>query len=74
MQQSDRLLEQLYTLANRAPNERIRLEIARAALFLASPLSRFMTGTVLHVDGGSHAAGGWFPRESGGWTNRPRNP
>jgi NAD(P)-dependent dehydrogenase (short-subunit alcohol dehydrogenase family) len=49
-------------------------DVAGAALFLASPLSRFMTGTVLHVDGGSHAAGGWFPKESGGWTNRPRNP
>lgn len=49
-------------------------DVAGAALFLASPLSRFMTGTVLHVDGGSHAAGGWFPKEEGGWTNRPRNP
>jgi NAD(P)-dependent dehydrogenase (short-subunit alcohol dehydrogenase family) len=49
-------------------------DVAGAALFLASPLSRFITGTVLHVDGGSHAAGGWFPKEAGGWTNRPRNP
>lgn len=49
-------------------------DVAGPALFLASPLSRFVTGTTLHVDGGTHAAGGWFPREAGGWTNRPRNP
>ncbi|MDI9917059.1 SDR family oxidoreductase [Rhodococcus sp. IEGM 1379] len=47
-------------------------DIAGPALFLASDLSRYITGTVIHVDGGSHAAGGWFPREEGGWTNRPR--
>ncbi len=42
------------------------------ALFLASDLARYITGTVIHVDGGSHAAGGWFPpTEEGGWTNRP---
>jgi NAD(P)-dependent dehydrogenase (short-subunit alcohol dehydrogenase family) len=49
-------------------------DVAGAAVFLASPLSAFVTGTTVHVDGGSRAAGGWFPRESGGWTNRPRDP
>lgn len=50
-------------------------DIAGAALFLASDLARYVTGTTLHVDGGSHAAGGWFPRDDGeGWTNRPRRP
>ena len=49
-------------------------DVAGAALFLASDLSRFVTGGTIHVDGGTHAAGGWFPRRSGGWTNRPRNP
>ncbi|MEO9223158.1 MAG: oxidoreductase, partial [Mycobacteriaceae bacterium] len=39
-----------------------------------SELSRYVTGTTLHVDGGSHAAGGWFPRADGSWTNRPRTP
>jgi 3-oxoacyl-[acyl-carrier protein] reductase len=34
-------------------------ESAGAALFLASDLSRFITGTTLHVDGGNKAAGGW---------------
>lgn len=34
-------------------------DAARAALFLAGDLARFVTGTTLHVDGGIHAAGGW---------------
>ena len=34
-------------------------DAAAAALFLASDLSRFITGTTLHVDGGNWAAGGW---------------
>ncbi|HEY5012520.1 MAG TPA: glucose 1-dehydrogenase [Acidimicrobiia bacterium] len=49
-------------------------DVAGAALFLASDLSRFVTGTTVHVDGGTFAAGGWFPTEEGGWTNRPRHP
>jgi NAD(P)-dependent dehydrogenase (short-subunit alcohol dehydrogenase family) len=40
-------------------------DIAGAALFLASPLSRFVTGTTLHVDGGNLAAGGWRRDASG---------
>ena len=32
---------------------------AAAALFLASDLSRFITGTSIHVDGGNWAGGGW---------------
>ena len=34
-------------------------DAAAAVLYLASDLSRFVTGTTLHVDGGNHAAGGW---------------
>jgi NAD(P)-dependent dehydrogenase (short-subunit alcohol dehydrogenase family) len=34
-------------------------DVAAVALFLASDLSRFVTGTTLHVDGGIWAAGGW---------------
>lgn len=34
-------------------------DVAGAAVFLASDLSRFVTGTTLHVDGGNFAAGGW---------------
>jgi 3-oxoacyl-[acyl-carrier protein] reductase len=35
-------------------------DISNCALFLASGLSRFMTGTTLHVDGGILAASGWI--------------
>jgi len=50
-------------------------DVAGVALFLASDLARYVTGTTVHVDGGSHAAGGWFPRSEGtGWTNRPVRP
>ena len=36
-------------------------DIARAALFLASPLAEFVTGTVLPVDGGSSTGRTWLP-------------
>jgi 3-oxoacyl-[acyl-carrier protein] reductase len=41
-------------------------DIAGAAVFLASPASRFVTGTTVHVDGGSDAARGWR-RSTEGW-------
>jgi len=47
-------------------------DAAGVALFLASDLSSFVTGTTVHPDGGTLAASGWFPTEEGGWTNRPR--
>ncbi len=48
---------------------------ADVALFLASPLSRFVTGHVIPTDGGTLVAGGWFRTMARGrWTNRPRNP
>jgi 2-hydroxycyclohexanecarboxyl-CoA dehydrogenase len=46
-------------------------DLAGVALFLASDLSAFVTGTTIHADGGSLAAGGWFRRPNGTWTNRP---
>ncbi len=43
-------------------------DCAAAVLYLASDLSRFVTGTCLHVDGGTHAASGWRRAASGdGW-------
>jgi NAD(P)-dependent dehydrogenase (short-subunit alcohol dehydrogenase family) len=46
---------------------------ARVALFLASPMSGFVTGHNIPADGGSRAGGGWFwsPREKR-FVNRPK--
>jgi NAD(P)-dependent dehydrogenase (short-subunit alcohol dehydrogenase family) len=49
-------------------------DVAGVALFLASDLAAFVTGTTVHADGGTFAAGGWFRTQEGGWTNRPRDP
>lgn len=35
-------------------------EIAGVAVFLASGMSSYLTGQTLHVDGGTHAASGWY--------------
>jgi len=35
-------------------------EMARAAVFLASDMASYITGQTIHVDGGTHAAGGWY--------------
>ena len=40
-------------------------DCAGAVVYLASDLARWVTGTVLHVDGGSHAAAGWARRDDG---------
>src|SRR5436853_1679929 len=51
-------------------------DAAGVALFLTSDLSSFVTGTSIHVDGGTRAAGGWFRTTHGPrtWTNRPYDP
>jgi 2-hydroxycyclohexanecarboxyl-CoA dehydrogenase len=44
-------------------------------VFLASDLSRFVTGHVIPVDGGTLAASGWYLKRNGpGWTNMPDSP
>lgn len=46
-------------------------DAAGAALYLASPLSSWVTGTTINLDGGALAAGGWRQTADGTWTNRP---
>lgn len=46
-------------------------DMAGAALYLASPLAAWVTGTTLHVDGGALAAAGWYRDPRGTWTNMP---
>lgn len=48
-------------------------DIAGAALFLATALSPWITGTTIHVDGGALAAAGWYrqPGEKQRWTLAP---
>ncbi len=47
-------------------------DAAGCAVFLASDLSSWVTGTTLHLDGGAQAAGGWYRvHETGRWTNMP---
>ena len=46
-------------------------DCAGAALYLASPLAAWVTGTTLNVDGGALAAGGWMQAPGGAWTTTP---
>jgi 3-oxoacyl-[acyl-carrier protein] reductase len=41
-------------------------EMAGAAVFLAGNLSSYITGETIHVDGGTFAAGGWYPHPDSG--------
>jgi len=43
-------------------------DVAGAVCWLAGPMSRFVTGSTVHVDGGTFAASGWKRSdEGGGW-------
>jgi len=50
-------------------------DYGQVVVFLASDQSRFVTGHVIPVDGGTTAASGWYLRTDGrGWTNLPDAP
>jgi NAD(P)-dependent dehydrogenase (short-subunit alcohol dehydrogenase family) len=46
-------------------------DIGGTALFLASDLSEYITGTTLHPDGGAWASAGWWNWPELGWVNNP---
>ncbi|MEE3328796.1 MAG: SDR family NAD(P)-dependent oxidoreductase [Myxococcota bacterium] len=46
-------------------------DTAGCAVFLASELSGWVSGTTLHCDGGTLAAAGWYRTRDGLWTNTP---
>jgi NAD(P)-dependent dehydrogenase (short-subunit alcohol dehydrogenase family) len=43
-------------------------DVAGAVVWLAGPLSSFVTGTTVHVDGGNLAAAGWRRQQDGTYT------
>ena len=57
-------------IARRIPLGRAGLdsECGNVAVFLASMMSEYVTGTVIPVDGGSWAAGGWLRNRAGEWS------
>jgi len=42
-------------------------DVAAAIVWLAGGMARFVTGTTVHVDGGTSAAAGWKRRTDGAW-------
>ena len=62
--------EQQDATARRIPMGRtgIDSECGNVALFLASNMSDYVTGSVIPVDGGSWASSGWIRSPSGNWT------
>ncbi|WP_411341971.1 glucose 1-dehydrogenase [Sphingopyxis sp. J-6] len=48
--------------------EGVDLECGDAALFLASAMAAYITGTLLPVDGGTWASSGWVRGRNGKWT------
>ncbi|WP_344586904.1 SDR family oxidoreductase [Actinomadura vinacea] len=44
-------------------------DVSGCAVFLASRLSAYVTGSTLHPDGGTYASAGWFNWPDSGWGN-----
>lgn len=49
-------------------------DLSGCALFLASDLASYVTGTTLHCDGGTYASSGWFDWPGAGWVNSVPEP
>lgn len=62
--------QQQAAAARRIPLGRpgVDTECANVAVFLASNMSQYVTGTVIPVDGGTWASSGWLRDKSGKWT------
>lgn len=48
--------------------EGVDMECGDAAVFLSSEMASYITGALLPVDGGTHAASGWVRGRNGKWT------
>jgi NAD(P)-dependent dehydrogenase (short-subunit alcohol dehydrogenase family) len=61
------------SIRRRIPLERAGIdeECGRAAVFLASRMASYVTGTVLPVDGGSWASSGWVRVSGNDWILPP---
>ncbi|PXY33321.1 SDR family NAD(P)-dependent oxidoreductase [Prauserella endophytica] len=46
-------------------------DVSGCAVFLASGLSAYVTGTTLHPDGGTFASSGWLNWPGSGWSTQP---
>ncbi len=46
----------------------VDIECGNVAVFLASNMSSYVTGTVIPVDGGAWASSGWLRNKAGKWT------
>ena len=62
--------QQSAAIARRLPlgREGIDAECGNVAVFLASAMSSYVTGTVIPVDGGAWASSGWLRNRDGKWT------
>jgi NAD(P)-dependent dehydrogenase (short-subunit alcohol dehydrogenase family) len=62
--------EQLESVASYVPlgREGVASECAGVAVFLASAMASYITGTCIPVDGGTWASGGWLRTAGGGWS------